>query len=425
MNLARFNHILIPATWAERQRLQNSLHGRLLMKPTLAGYNAFTSEGRALVVLGLLAGVLGLDVQHTKGHLLWCMITGLLVACLIMRPWFRLRDVEVSVHAPSRVAVDEDVSITVVVRNEGERDLESVRTLYPILPWDGRWTSPRPVARRVPSGGSTQLERTLSFVQRGEHHLSPIGIGNVVPGGLVLARQQYTRDIKLLVVPRIARVDTLSTPMAQRYQPGGVALASKTGESMELMSVRPYRAGDPLRDLHAKTWARTGTPHVREYQQEYFSRVGVILDTESNIVNEEIQEAAISLAAGILAYFTRGEALIDLLVVGDEIHPLTIGRSLGSLEQALDLLAVVEPGTPLDDDRLFSRLNPYLERLSTLVLILLRWDEPRRRLLQRVRDHGVGCRVLLVTNRQDLAKDEATVVRVSPAKIADDRGLRL
>jgi uncharacterized protein (DUF58 family) len=425
MNLARFNHILIPATWAERQRLQNSLHGRLLMKPTLAGYNAFTSEGRALVVLGLLAGVLGLDVQHTKGHLLWCMITGLLVACLIMRPWFRLRDVEVSVHAPSRVAVDEDVSITVVVRNEGERDLESVRTLYPILPWDGRWTSPRPVARRVPSGGSTQLERTLSFVQRGEHHLSPIGIGNVVPGGLVLARQQYTRDIKLLVVPRIARVDTLSTPMAQRYQPGGVALASKTGESMELMSVRPYRAGDPLRDLHAKTWARTGTPHVREYQQEYFSRVGVILDTESNIVNEDIQEAAISLAAGILAYFTRGEALIDLLVVGDEIHPLTIGRSLGSLEQALDLLAVVEPGTPLDDDRLFSRLNPYLERLSTLVLILLRWDEPRRRLLQRVRDHGVGCRVLLVTNRQDLAKEEATVVRVSPAKIADDRGLRL
>jgi uncharacterized protein (DUF58 family) len=213
--------------------------------------------------------------------------------------------------------------------------------------------------------------------------------------------------------------------MAQRYQPGGVALASKTGESMELMSVRPYRAGDPLRDLHARTWARTGIPHVREYQQEYFSRVGVVLDTESNIVNEEIQEAAISLAAGVLAHFTRGEALIDLLVVGDEIHPLTIGRSLGSFEQALDLLAVVEPGTPLDDDRLFIRLSPYLKRLSTLVLILLKWDSPRQRLLQRIRDHGVGCRVLLVTNRQDLAKDEATVLRVSPSQIEDDRALRL
>ncbi|MEE9255079.1 MAG: DUF58 domain-containing protein, partial [Pseudomonadales bacterium] len=213
--------------------------------------------------------------------------------------------------------------------------------------------------------------------------------------------------------------------MAQRYQPGGVALASKTGESMELMSVRPYRAGDPLRDLHAKTWARTGRPHVREYQQEYFSRVGVVLDTESNIVNEDAQEAAISLAAGVLAHFTRGEALIDLLVVGDEIHPLTIGRSLGSLAQALDLLAVVEPGTPLNDDRLFSRLGPYLGRLSTLVLILLRWDPRRQRLLQRIRDHRVGCRVLLVTNRDDLGREETSLVRVSPSQIAGDQGLVL
>ena len=425
MNFARFNHILIPATWAERQRLQNSLQGRLLMKPTLAVFSAFTNEGMALIVLGMLAGVLGLDAQHTKGHLLWCMITGLLVACLLVRPWFRLRDVEVSAHAPSRVAVDEDLSITIVVRNNGPRALESVRTLYPILPWDGHWTSPRPFAQHVPPGGTAELERTLNFVQRGEHHLSPIGVGNVVPGGLVLAQQAYSQDLKLLVVPRIARVESLATPMAQRYQPGGVALASKTGESMELMSVRPYRAGDPLRDLHARTWARTGIPHVREYQQEYFSRVGVVLDTESNIVNEEIQEAAISLAAGVLAHFTRGEALIDLLVVGDEIHPLTIGRSLGSFEQALDLLAGVEPGKPLDDDRLFIRLSPYLKRLSTLVLILLKWDSPRQRLLQRIRDHGVGCRVLLVTNRQDLAKDEATVLRVSPSQIEDDRALRL
>lgn len=425
MNLARFNHILIPATWSARQRLQNSLHGRLLMKPTLAAYGAFTTEGRALIVLGLLAGILGLDAQHTKGHLLWCMITGLLVACLLVRPWFRMRDVAVSAHAPARVAVDEDLTITVVVRNNGPRDLESVRTIYPILPWDGHWTSPRPVAEQVSREGSTELQRTLKFVQRGEHHLSPIGVSNVVPGSLVLARQEYSQDLKLLVVPRIAPVGSIATPMAQRYQPGGVALASKTGESTELMSVRPYRPGDPLRDLHAKTWARTGRPHVREYQQEYFSRVGVVLDTESNIVNEDLQEAAISLAAGVLAHFTHGEALIDLLVVGDEIHPLTIGRSLGSLEQALDLLAVVEPGTPLNDVRLLSRMGPYLTRLSTLVLILLRWDPPRQRLLQRMRDHGVGCRALLVTNREDVAREEASLICVSPSQIAGDRGLML
>ena len=45
------------------------------------------------------------------------------------------------------------------------------------------------------------------------------------------------------------------------------------------MSLRDYRPGDPLQRIHWKSFARTGDPVVREYQDEFFERHALILDT--------------------------------------------------------------------------------------------------------------------------------------------------
>jgi uncharacterized protein (DUF58 family) len=195
-------------------------------------------------------------------------------------------------------------------------------------------------------------------------------------------------------------------PQGQRYQPGGMAQASRTGEALELVGVRPYRRGDPVRDLHALTWARTGVPHVREYHQEYFSRIGVIVDNDRSVTSEDGLEAALSLAAGVVACLGRGEALIDLLAVDGQVHPLTLGRSLGTLEQALDLLACVRRGRPLEPDDLLSRLEPFMARLSCLVLVTEAdlggsrpADRVRTELVAAIRARGLCCRVLRVARR--------------------------
>jgi uncharacterized protein (DUF58 family) len=159
---------------------------------------------------------------------------------------------------------------------------------------------------------------------------------------------------------------------------------------MELMGVRPYRPGDPVRDLHPKTWARTGEPHVREYQQEYFTRIGVVLDTDAASLSEAGFEAAISLAAGVLAKLTRGEALIDVLMVGREVHALTVGRSLSSLDQALDVLACAEQGESLKSAELMHHLEPYLSRLSAVVLITQSVDDSRIALTEMLTHRGVA-----------------------------------
>ncbi len=394
VNFARLNHILIPTTKAGRDRFRSSFAGKLI-RPFAALYYAFSDEGRVLAVAATAVGAFGVDVQATSVYLLWSILAGLLLASLLLSRFFRLDGVRLAVDAPRRVTLGDPITFSVVVHNDGPecRDRHAVRVHGPFLPWDGAWVGRAPRLARLPAGGALRADVVARFSARGEHHLDPFSATALAPLGLAQGPAVSSAGVRFLVVPRIARVLGLTTPPGARYQPGGVALASKTGESMDLLGVRPYRPGDPVRLLHARTWARTGTPVVREYTEEYFSRIGVVVDAAAP--DDRTLEALLSLAAGVVAHLSRGEALIDLLVVGDQVHDLTIGRHLGFLEQALDALACVERAPErVPPDRLVARLAPHLARLSCVVVVTPAWDEGA--LGERIRGAGVACTTLVV-----------------------------
>jgi uncharacterized protein (DUF58 family) len=388
--LRRLNHVLIPKTKAGRDRFRKSLGGKLA-RPAIFLYESLSAEGGALALASLFAAAFGFEVRATEAYVLWSGVVAVLAASLLVTRAFALSGVRVSVQCAKRVTVGDEMTFTVTLANTGGRAHGAVRAFGPFLPWDGEWTAGTAEAGDLPTGATRALEMRARFVERGEHHLDSFRAAALVPFGLSLGPPRRTGGCRFLVVPKIANVTQVTTPLGTRHQPGGVALASKTGESMELLGVRPYRPGDPVRDLHARTWGRHGVPAVREYQQEYFSRIGVVLDTDRTVTDDEERlEAAVSLAAGIVHHLSRGEALIDLLVVGGVVHTLTLGRSLGTFEQALDLLACVSPGPSFSTESLMAELAPHLPRLSCLVVVALAWDEKRASLAARVRASGVG-----------------------------------
>jgi len=113
---------------------------------------------------------------------------------------------------------------------------------------------------------------------------------------------------------------------------------------------------------------------------------------------------------------------LDLLVTGGEIHALTLGRSLGFLEQALDHLAVAEIAVSVDRDRLLERLRPYLSRLSAVVMVVDAWDEAREAFLRGVERNGVRVHCIAVG---DASSTTAPVRTVSVASILAGQGLFL
>lgn len=420
INFARLNHILLPDTKAGRDRFRRGVWGKALA-PLSWFYGALTDEGRVLVVASLLVGFFGLDVQASDVYFLFAAIGGLLAGSLAVRRLYRLPGVALRVAAPRRVTVGEDLRFAITVRNDRPRDALAVRIRGPFLPWDGTWTGRRPTVPHVRAGGEAAVEIAARFVARGEHHLDPFGAAALVPLGLAVGDAVWSQGVKFLVVPKIANVARLSMPAGRRHQPGGVALASKTGESMDLLGVRPYRPGDPVKHLHARSWARAGLPVVREYQEEYFTRVGVVVDTSHS--DERRFEASVSLAAGVVACLSRGEALIDLLVVGGALHDLTIGRHLGSLEQALDLLAVAAASKkPPSIDDLLARLAPHLGRLSCVMIVTTSRDPA---LAERIRGHGVACATFVVEAGDSPAPAGPRVTVVSAAAIERGEALSL
>lgn len=389
IDFQRLNHVLIPKTKEERDRFRQSRFGRAVI-PLGRLFGLLTDEGRTLLIVTLVAGAFSVDVRRTTAYVFFSALFALILGSLAASMRLRLVDVELEVLAPKRVTVGELVTFSVVCRRRGgDAPTPPVRVRGPFLPWDGTWVERAKKEIVIGPNASARAPLVARFIARGIHHLDPFSAAAVAPLGISCGPSIESGATKVHVVPRIAKVERLPLAIATRHQPGGVALASKSGESMDLLGVRPYRPGDPMRDLHARSWARTGIPVVREYQQEYFTRVGVVLDTDT--ADTDRLEAAIELAAGVVAKLSRGEALVDVLVVGDHVHELTLGRSLGTLDQALDLLSTVERGPKLEAAAMMAKLRPYLERLSSVALITVGEDAERSALAQGVEDRGIRC----------------------------------
>src|SRR5579883_2315804 len=157
-----------------------------------------------------------------------------------------------------------------------------------------------PVGHLEP-GQSTHVRLGLVCRKRGVYNLKGYRAQTDFPYGLLRAYRVFSENRTLLVYPKFTRLARLDIPTGRRYQPGGVALASSLGDSYEFIGNREFREGDSLRNIDWRATARHSRLIVREYREEYFHRVAVILDTHvprrDRAMHRDSLERAISLCA--------------------------------------------------------------------------------------------------------------------------------
>ena len=248
----------------------------------------------------------------------------------------------------------------------------------------------------LPPGAVTEAELTLTPLRRGWLEFAALNLGRPEPLGLLQRRFRQPLADRLLVLPRRYPVPPLHFHDGRRYQRGGVHLAQSVGEEDEFIGVREYRPGDPPRRIHWRSFAKRGEPIVKEFQDEFFVRYGLLLDHYAAGVDELRFETAVSAAASIAAAERSSEALLDLLFVGDRAYCFTAGRGLGQTEQVLEVLACVQPQRGQPFSQLLALLAGHAPTLSACVCILLDWDAERRRLLDLLRGHGVETVALVI-----------------------------
>jgi len=185
-------------------------------------------------------------------------------------------------------------------------------------------------------------------------------------------------------------------------------MASNIGRSEEFVSLREYRRGDPYRHIHWRSWAKTGKPIVKEFEDEFFVRHALVLDTFTDDPRSEAFEEAVSVAASFACTLITQESLLDLLFVGPQAYCFTAGRGLAHADQMLEILASVR----VCPDEPFTKLEQLVVQhggaVSGCICVLLSWNDERRNLIRKLATMGVPTMVLLVVEpgtKPDLSRE--------------------
>ncbi|MDH5638926.1 MAG: DUF58 domain-containing protein, partial [Nitrospinota bacterium] len=248
----------------------------------------------------------------------------------------------------------------------------------------------------IPGHGTIRMEIEAIPLSRGYLRVESATVGAPDPFGLVKSLCDIPVAASAPVFPRRYKARPFSLPGIRKYNQGGVALASAVGDSEEFVGLRDYRPGDPMRNIHWRSWARTGAPVVKEHQEEYYSRHALLLDTFIDVDISGHFEEAVSLAASFVSNMETQDALLDLMFIGTETYIFTSGRSLGATRNMLEVLASVQPTVGKSFAELACAAWERINLLSGVVCVLLAWDKTRQDFVEGLMSSGMPLKVFLL-----------------------------
>ena len=116
-------------------------------------------------------------------------------------------------------------------------------------------------------------------------------------------------------------------------------------------------------------------------------------------------EAAIEVAASVISLRRAQDAILDLVIAGNEVLELNAGRGLGDSLRALAYLAEAVSTESDDINGLAALLHARIARLASIILVFTHLDAQRRALLDELRAHGLPTLCLLVVSTEDADRD--------------------
>ena len=359
-----------------------------------------TNYGRILIFVGLFSSMFvsgSLDIL-TFDLFAILFFTGFF-AMMLNYVWRTKFDI--TVKMPDRVVAGATLHGIAKVRNAGWLPAYDVGAAFFYLPAGLHHKNRDTYIESLPAGDSTEIPFLLEAMRRGSYPLPPYRAYTAFPFRLLRSGTSRKPVGNLLVLPAFTPAESIDVPVSLRYQPGGVALTSNIGESPEYIGNREFRPGDSIRRLDMRAWGRIGQPVVREYQEEYYLRIALVLDTYTRgslrrRQDQDRLEAAISLTATIVDALSRGEYLLDIFAAGPELYNLRTGRGASHFDTVLEILACIESCKTNPFDIITPALADELGKISTVIFVFLDWDDTRREMVRTAVECGCSGRVFIV-----------------------------
>ncbi len=383
-----------------------------------------TESGKLIIAAVLLAAIFNLFISDQ--YLCSIPLAALVVAPLVGMAFYPR--VKSKGALPERMIAGQQVRVPFLLTNPTKRTFYDLAIGFPELPAGMTHVNSDTFLPRLAPGESATLELTLLPDRRGAYTFAAPRCYSTFPLNLFRFGGTQRRDVSVLVHPDFQPLEAVEVAPDLRYQPGGVAFAGNVGESPEYLGNREFRPGDSPRKIDNRAWARLSRPIVKEFREEYYCHVALVLDTRITLRSRrqpsESFEAAVSLTAALAESLSRSERIIDFFAAGPDLYVFRSGRHTAGFENLLDILACVQPCRNNPFEVIAPVLADQLAQTSSVVFVLLDFDEAREQLLRLAVEAGCETKVLLVRDTPPTRSYSGAEAWSGPVQVIEPAALR-
>ncbi|WP_319548305.1 DUF58 domain-containing protein [Desulfogranum marinum] len=412
-----------------------------------------TPLGRLLVLFTVLVMVFGLNTRQTMMYQLATICFGVMIVAFFMS-FFSTPKVRVRRILPKTCTTGEKIAYVleaenncpqavagVFFREQGGSGLPTYQEYLVCLKEEGskrnvvdsklgyyQW---RDLLRKIVGvkleshqlpdllpGEKKAVEISLVPLRRGYLSLTGYVLFSLDPFGLFKKSFFVSAPSKMLALPQRYPVVSGQPPKSRKYHQGGLTAAAGSGDIGEFVSLREYFSGDPVKHIDWKATARTGETIIRQFEDEYFSRYGVVVDTYTTQPGGAVFEDVLSVAASIIIDQDITTNLVDMFLAGQSgVVSLSCGRGNTDQYSLLEALACADACSAFSFQTMTKTLMANLPLLSGVILILLDVDEQRLDLVRLLAQEKKSCKVIVVTADEQLTRKKLHRHMLHEAKI--------
>lgn len=216
--------------------------------------------------------------------------------------------------------------------------------------------------------------------KRGLFLFGPVTINSGDPFGFFRTAINIENQAQLLVYPRILPLEELGIP--SRHPFGDLRIRRHLFEDpVQVMTIRDYVSGDPLKRIHWKTSARLQRLQTRVFEHTTTIDTALFLDTRTvaysyywSLINQNFLETAVMAAASIANYSIKegykvGFYANEHYYYSDRLMRLPPSNHPDQLKEILGALAQVKGVPHFTAEKLLNEETRNLSWETTVVLI--------------------------------------------------------
>ena len=373
--------------------------------------------------------------------LVWVVVIALAVG-FVLRPKVRLTG-----KLPDRIMAGQSTSVRYVLKNVGRFPAYHLCVKFGALPEGIEQISDEQVIARLGPDETIAVTITIQTTRRGYYQIKCPTCHSSFPFNLFRFGTSHHIEENLIVLPAFHALQIPTRGLYRQVHVGSARPAGRMGSSTEYAGNRPFLPGDSPRQIDARAWARLAVPATREYHDDFDYYAALVLDNHiPKVLHKHRQapfsgeskgmrqmpphqinelEAAVTLCASI-AFSINRDRLIDLLLIGPNLHRFTDCPRTMRLDKIHEILAGVEPtrNEPmLQSEQIWT--NRFSE-ISEVHFIVLNWNETYRQLFELAHQAGCHTTVLLISEPNGTDKDwPENVQLLSPDEILSGHIKRL